>query len=267
MEFGNSNDEGREKEAFRKTRGVNSAPKVPRSAGTAGEIPSVTQSNRGLADENGPVWSFALGIALTSCNEPSAPQAAVQGAELRLARSTVSDPTSTWKFPLSDAGLSVKSDRKYSDGTYSVYADGVCGVTGKFFATTATSNSGDVTLTMGSERKCANSPRKMTVSYDDGFVETTTAFINLHDIENTTTSIPIGSTAPHFLAIHYTTRCDALQFGKDSNGDNVLVTRVDAHTWHAVSQPTPNDRAYCTTTGRSYHMQVDFVIVSSRDLP
>jgi len=210
--------------------------------------------------------ALVLGVALTSCNELTAPQSVAVGTDVRLARSTVTDPASTWKFPLADAGLSVKSDRKYSDGIYSVYADGVCGVTGRFFASSATS-SGDITVQLGADHRCVNAPRKLTISYDDGFVETTQSFINLHDIENTTMSIPIGSTALRFLGIHYTTRCDALQFGKDANSDKVLVTRVDAHTWHVVSQATPNDRAYCTTTGRSYHMQVDFVVVSSRDLP
>jgi len=209
--------------------------------------------------------ALVLGVALTSCNELTAPQSVAAGTDVRLVRSTVTDPASTWKFPLADAGLSVKSDRKYSDGIYSVYADGVCGVTGGFFASSATS-SGDVTLNLQADHRCINSPRKITISYDDGFVETTQAFINLHEVENTTISIPIGSTALRFLGIH-STRCDKLQFGKDANGDKVLVTRVDARTWHVVSQATPNDRAFCTTTARSYHMQVDFVVVSSRDLP
>ena len=81
--------------------------------------------------------------------------------------------------------------------------------------------------------------------YDDGYTSTSTAFFNLHEIENTTYSIPIGSTVPRFLAIHYTPRCDGLQLGKDANSDPVEVTRVDAHTWHAVSQAYPNDRAFC----------------------
>ncbi|MFN2602921.1 MAG: hypothetical protein ABR582_09230 [Gemmatimonadaceae bacterium] len=209
--------------------------------------------------------TLVLAIAVSSCGDPSAPQQLVSNPQIRLGRSTVSDPVPTWKFPLTDAALSVKSDRQYSDGSYSVYAAGVCGLTGGFFATTAGSNSGDVTLNLGSQRKCG---RKLTISYDDGFVETSAGlFLNLHDVENSTSSIPIGSTAQKFLAIHYTARCDVLQFGKDANSDNVLVTRVDAHTWHAVSQPTPNDRAYCTTTGQSYHMQVDLVVVSNRDLP
>jgi hypothetical protein len=216
--------------------------------------------------KTGFLGAFVLSVALTSCNEPTAPQSLSVSTDLHFSRSTVTDPTSTWKFPLSDAGLSVKSDRKYSDGLYSVYADAVCGITARFFASSSTS-SGDVTLQTEKDRRCSDAPRKLTISYDDGFVETTQAFINLHDIENTTMSIPIGSTSLRFLGIHYTTRCDALQFGKDAGSDKVLVTRVDAHTWHVVSQATPNDRAYCTTTGRSYHMQADFVVTSSRDLP
>ena len=211
--------------------------------------------------------AVVLAATLSACGESSSPAGPIAfNGEPRLAKPAGSTPTTTWKFPLVGTGVSVRGDGKYSDGTYSVYADGVCGVIGAFFDG-GPASSGDMTLNTGSDRRCANSPRKLTLTYDDGFVETTGAFINLHDIQNAVIRIPIGTTAPHFLAIHYTTRCDALQFGKDANSDNVLVTRVDAHTWHAVSQPAPNDRAYCTTTRRSYHMQVDFVVVSSYDLP
>jgi hypothetical protein len=216
----------------------------------------------------GPLSSALLFAAtLSACGDPSSPSRATAfDGESRFAKPVGNTPTTTWKFPLAGAGLSVRGDGKYSDGTYSVYADGVCGVIGAFFDGSATS-SGDMTLNTGRDRKCASSPRQLTLTYDDGFVETTGVFINLHDIQNAVIRIPIGTTAPRFLAIHYTTRCDALQFGKDANSDNVLVTRIDAHTWRAVSQAAPNDRAYCTTTARSYHMQVDFVVTSSQDLP
>jgi hypothetical protein len=211
--------------------------------------------------------ALVLAATLSACGESSPPSGPIAfNGQPQLTKPVGSAPTTTWKFPLASAGLSVRGDGKYSDGTYSVYANGVCGVIGAFFDGSATS-SGDMTLNTGSDRRCANSPRKLTLTYDDDFVETTGAFINLHDIQNAVIHIPIGTTAPHFLAIHYTTRCDALQFGKDANSDNVLVTRVDAHTWRAVSQAAPNDRAYCTTTARSYHMQVDFIVVSSQDLP
>jgi hypothetical protein len=209
-----------------------------------------------------------LAATVGACSEPLSPsRPTAVGSQAQFAKSST-DPTSTWKFALASA-VSVRGDGKYSDGTYSVYANGACGTKGGFFATTANSNSGDVTLTLSADRTCVNSPRSLTIAYDDGVVEVAGGgtFVNLHAVENTTSWIPIGQTAPRFLAIHYTPRCDALQFGKDANSDAVLVTRIDAHTWHAVSQASPNDRAFCTTTGRSYLVPVDLIIVSSRDLP
>jgi hypothetical protein len=76
----------------------------------------------------------------------------------------------------------------------------------------------------------------------------------------------MGATEPRFFGIA-TGRCDKLQFGNGALGDSVLVTRVDAHTWRVASRATPNDRAYCVANAQTYHMQVDLVVVSSRDLP
>jgi hypothetical protein len=179
----------------------------------------------------------------------------------------VSDPTSTWAIPLADGGLSLKSDGRYSDGTSSVYADGVCGVEGNFFATTQNSNSGDVTLTLNKAKGRNGCGRSVSLVFDDGYTSTSSWFININEIENTTYAIPIGSTVPRVMNIHYSGRCDGLQMGRDSNSDPVQVTRIDGHTWHAVSQPYPNDRAYCTTNGQTYHIQVDVTVMASRDLP
>lgn len=214
--------------------------------------------------------ALLLCATLVACAEPSGPApVSGAGASVRFLRSGTTDPTSTWKFPVGSSAVSVSGDGKYLEGTSSVYANGICGTSGAFFATTSASNSGDVTLKLAADRTCPSSPRSLTISYDDGVVETAASgtFLNLHGVENSTTWIPIGTTAPRFLAIHYTPRCSALQFGKDSLSDALLVTRLDAHTWHAISQASPNDRAYCTTTARSYHMHVDLVIASSRDLP
>lgn len=184
---------------------------------------------------------------------------------VRLGKTAVADPTTTWKFPSAGASLSVLGDGKYSDGVLSVYANGVCGVTSRLFY----GGSGDATMTLGADRRCVNAPRRLTLRYDDGVVETTGsgAFLNLHDVQNAALRIPVGTTVPGFLAIHYTPRCDALQFGRDANSDAVLVTRVDARTWSVESQAAPNNRAFCTTTGRAYRMPVSLIVVSSRDLP
>jgi hypothetical protein len=181
---------------------------------------------------------------------------------------TVVDPTATFYFPLADQSLSLKSDGLYSDGTSSVYADGVCGVGTHIFATTLASNSGDATLTtprLGNARtKCAVGPRRITLRYEDGVVETPT-FFNIHGISNTTYGIPLGSDpVPRHFAINPTVRCDALRWG--ALGDSVLVTRLDPSSWLVESRPYPNDRAYCVKTGQYFHMPIRFIVTSSRPL-
>ena len=93
------------------------------------------------------------------------------------------DPTATWKIPLADAGLGFASDGQYGDGTYSVYADGVCGVSAKIFATTAASNSGDATIQVAKAKNCT---RRFTLHYPDAFTETVLSFNNLLQLQNST---------------------------------------------------------------------------------
>src|SRR5215469_12939225 len=56
------------------------------------------------------------------------------------------DPATTFWFPLADAGLGVQSDHLFTSGDSSAYADGVCGVHSKIFATASASNSGDAIM-------------------------------------------------------------------------------------------------------------------------
>jgi hypothetical protein len=189
-----------------------------------------------------------------------------------------STPSDTWKLPLADAGLSFKSDRQFSDGTSSVYAAGVCNVTGAIFSGDdgGTNNGGDATLqvSLPTHGQCG---RQFTIAYPDGVSETLAAFSNLHALENTVYSIPIGSTAFRRLTINTVNvvnkvnpRCDKLQFGAFPTGgagsDSVAVTRIDASTWQVKSQAPPNDHALCEKNGQLYHMQVSFIAVSSRPL-
>lgn len=185
------------------------------------------------------------------------------------------NPTTTWKLPLSDAGLSLKSDRQYGDGTYSVYASGTCGVSGTLFIG---SGSGDATsqTSTPTKTKCG---RVFTIAYPDGITETLASFINLNKIDNSSYSIPVGSSVsrrfvinPGVVAVH-PTRCGRLIFGMaDSAGaavgsDSVLVTRVDASTWQIHSQAPPHDHAYCETTGQLFEMQVSLLVLSSYPVP
>jgi hypothetical protein len=188
------------------------------------------------------------------------------------------DPKATFYFPLTDAGLALKSDHLYVDGTFALYAQGLCGASAKIFATAEASNSGDAVMQTNnptySDRRCAAYPRTMTLAYSDGVSETIPIFMNVRQIQSTTSVIPLGATVKRAFAVNPTqkTRCDVLAWmntrqGVTIDADSVWVTRTAADTWHVQTQAAPNDRAYCTATGQSYHMPLDFTIKSSRPLP
>lgn len=216
-----------------------------------------------------------LGITLVSCSDPSAPASSSPIPTARYASGTVSNPTATVKLPLSDSGLSVKSDRAFSDGTYSSYANGVCGITATIFL----SGSGDMVMDGGNpkyaDRKCAYYPRKATVVYPDGSSDLVSGVeMVVSNLETASFFIPVGSSAlKHFHVRTSSAKCDGVHWGSVSGGDSVIVTRTAANTWHVTTQAYPNDQAACklisgTTTTWTVlgHMPVDLWIVSSRNL-
>jgi hypothetical protein len=217
-------------------------------------------------------------LSLSGCGgDPTTSSASAILGPQSFSRSTVTDPTATWKIPLADAGLALRSDHAYSDGTYSLYADGVCNVSGKIFATTAASNSGDATLQTSTPTK-GKCGRLISLFYPDGYQETVATFNNLNELENTGYSIPVGATVTRRLVINpgvlanNPSRCGRLHFGvgtlglKGVGSDSLLVTRLDASTWQVQSQAAPNDRALCENNGQIYEMPVSFMIVSSYPL-
>lgn len=188
---------------------------------------------------------------------------------------TTSDPTATWLIP-NDGGLSLRSDGLYSSGGISTYANGVCGITAKIFATTEYSHSGDATISMDvPKRGCG---RRVTLVYPGGFSETVRTFGNLRVLQNTDSVIPINTTVKRTLGIspgsysNNPSRCDRLLFGQGGQGngvgsDSVLVTRVDARTWRVWSDPFSTKLAWCEKDNALLEMTVDFTIVASEDLP
>lgn len=222
--------------------------------------------------------SMLIIVAAIACFSSSDdPSVAVAPGLPLLAKSTVTDPTATYRFPITDT-LNVQSDGAFSDGTFSVYDNGVCGVEATIFATAAASNSGDATLgtyaPRTKDRSCAQFPRHFVVTFPDGLTESTTSFSNLQRIENTTYSIPVGTTVKRAFHMGLATslRCDGLvwagtEFTTPIPGDSVFVTRTAADSWHIQSQPYPNNRAWCKPNGPTYNMAVEFTITSSRALP
>jgi hypothetical protein len=217
--------------------------------------------------------SALIAAGLVACSDASSPsRATAPDPELRLGKAvTPSNPTATVKVPLAADAFSVRSDGKYSDGTYSVYADGVCGITGTIFLT----GSGDAVVDGGNPRyadkKCVNYPRKMSVFYPDGSSEVISGVeVAVQELETSSYVIPVGSAAlRHFHVRTSTTRCDGVHWGT-FGGDSAMVTRTTTNTWHVQTQPYPNDQAACKNSAGNYvlgHMPLDLWVVSSRALP
>jgi len=215
-----------------------------------------------------------------SPNVPRIPAA----APLMSRSAPAKDPSATWSIPLADAGLALKSDGKFGDGLSSVYANGVCGVGTNIFATTASgpNPTGDATLQM-SYPKGHGCGRTVIMSYPDGGADTLATFSNLNKLESNdpATAIPIGQTSLRRLIVGLSDRilgnptagrCGAVIFGDNGHlgegTDMLLVTRVNATTWHVQSQAGPSNRALCENLATIYsNMTIDLTIVSSYALP
>ena len=213
-----------------------------------------------------------LSALLVGCVEPSSPSLINLGDGEKSFGKVVADPNATVKLPLNDVGLSLKSDGKYSDGTYALYANGVCGITATIFL----GGSGDMVMDGGnprySDRKCVSYPRRMTVIYPDGIQETIAGvLVSVNELESSTFLIPVGSSAlRRFHVRTSSSRCDGVHWGGPVGGDSVLVTRTAADTWHVTTQAPPNDRAACKRTAGNTplgSMPLDLWVVSSRNLP
>ena len=185
--------------------------------------------------------------------------------------SELPDPTVTWKLPLSDGGLSLKSDRLFSDATYSSYANGVCTVKTwvEMSSTDPYPGFAHLSLTAGKKSSCT---RSLTVLYPDGGTEAAYAITQRGLTEP---RIAPGTTVLRTLAILLegrSSRCGRVLFGEGSQGagvgsDSVLVTRsLDGATWHVQSNQnpdaTPKNLALCENTNELFHMPVDFLIVA-----
>jgi hypothetical protein len=219
------------------------------------------------------IYALAI-LVLTACAGDTTAPFSDEAAFNKNAKVTVSDPTATWLIPVSDTGLSLRSDGQQVSHGNSVYANDVCGVTTRIFATTAGSGSGDATIRLDAAtgKGCG---RTFTIVYPDGRSETLRSFANLWAVHSPTSSIPIGATElRRFVfnpsAINVSSRCGRLIFGESELGgaagsDRLEVTRVDARTWHVQSQPEDRN-ALCENTGALYEMSVEFTVVASQDL-
>jgi hypothetical protein len=217
-----------------------------------------------------------LALALGACAADIPTVRALAPDDPAFAKPGPIDPTASFEFPLTDAGLGLRSDHKYASGDVSVYAEGVCGVHAKIFATNGASGSGDAIMNTEDpayrNRKCPDYPRMLTVDFGNGTVRTTTVFLNVFAVQNDFSKIDVGNTVKRAMGLGGA-GCDGLawravlQDGTITGADSVLVTRTSARTWTVQTQPAPNDRARCAADGQLYHIPVHFTITASRDLP
>lgn len=235
--------------------------------------------------------ALAALAVLAACQDAgTGPRVATTAPEApSLAKSGVKDPTATWLMPLADADLVLRSDQGYQDDTktYSVYANGVCSVAAKIFATTESNDdpTGDATLSM-TYPKAGTCGRKVTIVYPDTtLTESLATFSNLNKLQDNgekSTIIPLEGSAPRRLIVGFehrtlgnptSGRCGRIIFGDNgivgAGTDMLQVTRVNARTWRVQSNSNPDlRRALCEKTKQIISgMTVDFTVVASRDLP
>lgn len=190
------------------------------------------------------------------------------GAELFTV--TLADPTVTWKLPVADGALAFRSDHQFADGTYSVYADGVCGVTTWVELASTDPWPGFAHVSLGQGTKGCK--RTLTLVYPDGQIETAQGNSVQRQLYDPSTPIAPGTIVKRTLAINLggaAGRCGRLLFGQGSQGagvgsDSVVVARsLDGATWHVYSNSDPGHRlALCENTNQLFVMPVDFLIVA-----
>lgn len=221
--------------------------------------------------------ALLIGVAAMGCGDISPSDPAGFDAPILYGKApAVADPTATVKIPLADGALNLKSDQAFGDGTNSVYANGVCGVTARIYL----GGSGDMVLLGGSPRdadpSCPSYPRKYTVLYPDSTSDVVSGgTMAVTQLQSATFSIPVGTSA--LRGFHVSTgsaRCEGVHWGARAGGDKVVVTRTAPDTWHLTTQAFPYNQAVCKNTVKGSivgtplgHMPIDLWIVSSRALP
>lgn len=213
--------------------------------------------------------SSAALLLATACASADLPTSAdPAGPHFGKAPPALGDPTTEFVLS-SDASLGLRPD-SYS----ATYKHGVCGVNSKIFATMAASNSGDAIMHASNpkfgDRQCSAYPRTLVVSYG-AVTETTSGQLLVDNLQNTTFSIPVGSTVNRAMNLA-DTRCGGLKWrtalrdGTFIGADSVKVTRLTARSWRVFNDGSSN-RALCTTTGVLLNITVDFTITADRDMP
>ena len=192
------------------------------------------------------------------------------------ARPGAGDPRAVFEYPTDDGALKIRSDHRALslDGTVSIYDDGACGVDAKIFA----GGSGDAVMdpdanyVAGRDQGRCGPGRSITVIFDqpaDGNPPPGNAIVTggyFHNI-NELWQMPIGVEIEGQGGLNIS-RCNVLRFKPDPghNGiaypgsDKLLVLRQDASTWRVRTKPYPDNKAWCDTDGRLYHLPLQLTV-------
>ena len=211
-------------------------------------------------------------LALAACSERS--PAPVAGPSF--ARPGASDPRATFEYPTDDAALKIRSDHRALSpgGSASIYDDGACGVYAKIFA----SGSGDAVMdpdenyVAGRDQGRCGPARSITVVFDqpaDGGPPPTNAVVTggyFHNM-NELWQMPIGVEVEGQGGFNVG-RCNVLRFKPEPgrNGiaypgsDKLLVLRLDASTWQVRTKPFPDNKAWCDSDQRLYHLPFQLTV-------
>ena len=192
------------------------------------------------------------------------------------ARPGASDPRAIVEYATADDAFKVRSDHRAlsPDGSVSIYDDGACGVDGKIFAT----GSGDAVMdpdanyVAGRDQGRCGSARSITIIFDqpaDGGALRATPVAKggfFHNF-NELWQMPIGveqETQGGFNGAG----CNILRFrpepGRSGNAypgsDKILALRLDATTWRVRSKPYPDNKGWCDTEARLYHLPFEVTV-------
>lgn len=187
-------------------------------------------------------------------------------------------PQAIFEYTADDGALKIRSDHRAeylsADGLRFIYEAGVCGVTGQFYVT----GSGDATMSPagatipGNKRNACGALRSITVIFDqpaDGGpltrdpIATGNFFNNMKGLWFAPIGVEIEGQAGFNVS-----RCNIVRFKPEPDinpnyypgSDKVLVLRIDERTWRVRTKPFPNNKAWCDTEQRFYHLPFDLIV-------
>lgn len=200
------------------------------------------------------------------------------GTELFAVKQKQVNPGSIMEYSVSDAAVKIRSDHRAeyltADGLRYRYESGVCGVGGTFFVF----GSGDATMDPdattipGRDRVRCGAPRAVTIIFDqpaDGGAlrANPVATGGYFHVFSELWQMAIG-VEQEVQGGFNGAGCNVLRFrpdpGRTGNAypgsDKLLALRIDETSWRVRTKPYPDDKAWCDTEARLYHLPFEIIV-------